>query len=58
MYHSMMYRIFDIYHNIYIYITKASFAELELPRLLNEVKYYYYRGSSCLVSQNPASGGV
>ena len=27
-------------HNIYImFITKASFAELELPRLLNEVKY-------------------
>ena len=29
----------DVNAQINIYITKASFAELELPRLLNEVKY-------------------
>ena len=32
------------YYIILCYITKASFAGLELPRLLNEVKYSNIRG--------------
>ena len=33
-------------------ITKASFAGLELPRLLNEVKYSIYGGSSLFEPRN------
>ena len=42
-----------MYYNI---ITKASFALLELPRLLNEVKYSIYGGSSLFEPRNRILG--
>ena len=44
-----------IYIYIYSFITKASFAGLELPRLLNKVKYSNIRGERPFVTPKSKS---